>query len=107
MHTSTENTEYSLWSAQYMEEADILRERVKKLRQEAQQARGSDEADSLNWRAGMLYGMYLDCLHAGRLLKERSNSLGRIKYELENCEKTRRKTAGITGKKHFTNEGAA
>ena len=107
MHTSTENTEYSLWSAQYMEEAEILRERVRKLRQQAQQARGSDEGDSLNWRAGMLYGMYLDCLHAGRLLKERSSSVGGVKCELENCEKTRRKTIGITGKKYFANEGAA
>ena len=107
MHTSTENTEYSLWSAQYMEEADILRERVKKLRQEAQQARGSDEADSLNWRAGMLYGMYLDCFPGGRLLTARPNSLAIKKYYLKICKKPRRKTAGITGKKHFTNEGAA
>ena len=65
--------EYGEWSAQYMKEAEILRERVERLRTEARGIRNSDEADRLSWRAAMLYGMYLDCLHTGRLLAERSH----------------------------------
>ncbi len=77
MKKRTEQKAYNTWSAEYMQEAALLKERVEQIRKEAQETKNSDEADKLSWRAAMLYSMYLDCLHTGQLLAERFSALSR------------------------------
>lgn len=81
MNKRTEQIEYSTWSAEYMQEAAALKQRVEQIRKEAQETKNSDEADKLSWRAAMLYSMYLDCLHTGQLLAERFSSRSRKEWK--------------------------
>ena len=81
MDKRTEQIEYNTWSAEYMQEAAVLKQRVKQIRKEAQETKNSDEADKLSWRAAMLYSMYLDCLHTGQLLAERFSSRSRKEWK--------------------------
>lgn len=71
---NTNAIQYDVWSRQYLTEAENLRERVDVIREEARRAASSDEADRLAQRASLLYGMYLDCFHTGRLLAERGGA---------------------------------
>lgn len=61
---------YEKWGAEYLEDASRLKERVVQLRREFHGLR-DEEAIRLSRRIAVLYDMYLECLHVGRLLTER------------------------------------
>lgn len=73
--TNISHKTYTTWSNEYLKEAENLKRRVNLLREKARTEYSRDEAEHFLWRASMLYGMYLDCLHNGRLLRERSRQL--------------------------------
>ena len=60
--------DYLVWGEEYLREAEHLRERVGLLRRQAADATEEKEADKLEGRIQLLYGMYLDCLHVGNYL---------------------------------------
>ena len=61
--------QYGDWAEEYLQEAEHLKSRVEALRSEARTVRSREEADRLIRRAGLLYDMYLDCMHTGRFLR--------------------------------------
>ncbi len=63
--------EYMGWGKEYLQQADRLQKRIGQLREKARTVSSREEADELARRAALLYDMYLDCLHAGRLLQKR------------------------------------
>lgn len=66
--------QYKGWSEEYMKEAERLKERVRDIREQAKKEKNREASDMLAWRIALLYGMYLDCLHVGRVLAERAYS---------------------------------
>ncbi len=65
--------DYKEWGAEYLEEAGRLKNRVDMLRHGFAGLK-DEEAIRLSRRIAMLYGMYLECLHTGRLLAERGRA---------------------------------
>ncbi|MDF1494366.1 hypothetical protein [Caproiciproducens sp. CPB-2] len=59
--------DYNEWGAEYLNEAERIKERLAPLRRQARQA-GNEEASGLYRRIALLNDMYLDCLHTGRYL---------------------------------------
>jgi hypothetical protein len=61
---------YKQWGAEYLQEADKLKKRVDLLRGQFHGLR-DEESIRLAQRIEMMYEMYLECLHTGRILTER------------------------------------
>lgn len=67
--------DYTQWGAEYLKEADMLKERVDMLRGKFT-GLGGEEAIRLSRRIAVLYDMYLECLRTGRCLTERGKANG-------------------------------
>ena len=64
---------YTQWGAEYLREAEELKRKVDGLRAQLAGLPGED-AVLLARRIAMLYEMYLECLHTGRVLTERGGA---------------------------------
>ena len=60
-------TDFAKWAQEYLTEADAIQRRIAALKTELRTASIS-QANDLNRRIAMLYTMYLECRHTGRLL---------------------------------------
>lgn len=64
---------YTQWGAEYLREAEELKRKADGLRAQLACLSGED-AVLLARRIAMLYEMYLECLHTGRVLTERGGA---------------------------------
>lgn len=62
-------TDFAQWAQEYLTEADNIQRRIAALKTELKTASFSQSND-LNRRIAILYTMYLECRHTGRLLAE-------------------------------------
>lgn len=60
---------YTNWSLEYDEEAQLLKEHMKKLRQELKHKKSSDVKE-INRRLSLMYPMYLEMKHIAQHLRE-------------------------------------
>ena len=67
-------TDFAQWAQEYLDEAAAIQARINDLREESKTATISQLAD-LRYRMAMLYTMYLECRHTGRLLQEHPAAL--------------------------------
>lgn len=63
--------DYAEWGAEYLREADSLRERVQEIRS-GQEGNTREAAMSALRRADILYDMYLECRQTGLALAKRA-----------------------------------
>ena len=62
-------TDFAQWAQEYLDEAAAIQARIAVLREESKTATIS-QLNDLRYRMSMLYTMYLECRHTGRLLTE-------------------------------------
>jgi len=61
---------YNKWSAEYLSEAEKIKERIGYIKTEVKAKNPNERRNKLH-RINILYDMYLDCLHIGKYLGER------------------------------------
>ncbi len=67
--------DFITWSAEYYEQANIIKEKIVNLKQQLKgNEKSSQNTIELNRRIAILYSMYLECIHTGRLLKEKGEN---------------------------------
>lgn len=62
--------DYIAWGQEYLDQANILYEKLEALKKREKYAKRRPDA-SLQRNIAILYSMYLECRHTGRLLQER------------------------------------
>lgn len=65
---------YTEWSLEYNNQAQILREYIKKLKEQTA-GKGATQVNDINRRVAMLYQIYLDLKHIGEHLKQLDKEL--------------------------------
>lgn len=70
------NIDYTLWSDEYRAEADKLKKKVKKLKNELAKKERNNEPGvlELKRRITILYSMYLDCRKTAEILAEKGGA---------------------------------
>ncbi len=63
---------YKDWANEYEQQADYLKGKLAKLKEERKKCRRADLFDELTKRINSLYSMYLEAMHTAKLLNERA-----------------------------------
>lgn len=70
---------YQKWGEEYLEEAERIKEKIHSIKTSAPPQTHEERLQKMR-RTSILYDMYLECRHTGRLLKnrhEKNSSIGR------------------------------